>query len=207
LSKGIYYFLTHRFLWPLMKARLLTATILSLFVIAFLFAFAYLPQVAFLALFHPKGGAWFNGTILVLEEGAIITALLFEAFFVDETQVDIFDAVLVNEGCENLVQEGRPVKPGSATLQDGEEMHFDAVRRLGKPSKPANFYPFSCRQITELIILLPVNFIPIVGIPIFLILTGYRAGPLMGWRYFQLRGFSRKERNKWIKERRWIYAW
>ena len=55
--------------------------------------FTYIPQVAFLALFHGLAGAWLNGTILVLSEGAVVVAILFEAFFVDETQVDVFDAV------------------------------------------------------------------------------------------------------------------
>lgn len=65
---------------------------LSLFVLANLFVWTYLPQVALLYLFH-REAAWFNATVLVLSEGAAVVALLFECFFVDETQVDIFDAV------------------------------------------------------------------------------------------------------------------
>lgn len=38
-----------------------------------------------------------------LGEGAAIVALLFEAFFADETLVDVFDAVLINEGFEELI--------------------------------------------------------------------------------------------------------
>jgi len=34
-----------------------------------------------------------NGVFLVLGEGATIIAILFESFLVDETLVDIFDAV------------------------------------------------------------------------------------------------------------------
>lgn len=66
--------------------------LLSVFVLANLFIWTYLPQVAFLYLFH-RAGAWVNGTFLVLGEGAAIVAIIFECFFVDETQVDIFDAV------------------------------------------------------------------------------------------------------------------
>jgi len=160
--------------------------------------------VGFLALFHGTAGAWFNGTILVLGEATVVVAILFEAFFVDETQVDIFDAVLVAEGYEDLVQEGRPVAPE----RDSENgVMLDPVMRLGRPNKPACFSPFSLRQIVEFVVLLPVNFIPWIGSVIFLILTGYRAGPLMSWRYFQLKGFGRNERKKFIKERRWWYAW
>lgn len=49
--------------------------------------------MAFLALFQHRGSAWVNGTVLVLGEGAVVVAIMFEAFFADETQVDIFDAV------------------------------------------------------------------------------------------------------------------
>lgn len=133
----------------------------------------------------------------------MVVAILFEAFFVDETQVDIFDATLVAEGYENLVAEGRPVAPE----RDIDGAVLDPVMRLGRPSRPACFSPFSCRQIVEYVFLLPVNLIPWVGSVIFLFLTGYRAGPLMSWRYFQLRGLRRKERKKFIKQRRWQYAW
>lgn len=145
--------------------------------------------------------AWFNATVLVLGEGAAITALLFEAFFVDETQVDVFDSVLVAKGHEELVGVSRPVAP---VLLDEKD---DPLKRLGKPVKSAIFAPFSLRQIIELVLLLPANFIPYIGVPIFLIGTGYRAGPLLMWRYYALREMTRKERRAFIRQRRWAYAW
>jgi len=60
---------------------MLPAFLLSIFVLFNLFFWTYLPQVAFLAIFH-HAGAWVNGTFLVLGEGAAIVAILFEAFFV-----------------------------------------------------------------------------------------------------------------------------
>jgi len=135
-----------------------------------------------------------------LGEGAAIVALLFEAFFVDETQVDTFDSVLLNKGYEDLIATNRPVDPD-------EEGELDCLRRLGKPVRKAQFAPFSFRQIMEFVVLLPLNFVPWIGPPIFLVLTGYRAGPLLMWRYFALRGFTKKERNAYIKSRKWSYAW
>jgi len=207
-AQGITYFFSHPFLWPLLRIRFVTATILSVIVLLILFAFTYLPQVLFLVVFHGTAGAWLNGTILVLGEASVVVAILFEAFFVDETQVDIFDGVLVAKGFENLVREGRPVAP-IVDAADNEEgaVILDPVQRLGHPTKPACFSPFSFRQIFEYVILLPVNLIPWAGVPLFLILTGYRAGPLMSWRYFQLLGLRRKERKKFIRPRRWIYAY
>jgi hypothetical protein len=156
----------------------------------------YLPQVLFLAIFHGSL-AWVNGAFLVLGEGAAITALLFEAFLVDETQVDIFDAVLVNEGLEELVERQRIMLPEGS----------DARKRLGKHKSSAVYAPFSLRQILEFILFLPFNFIPFVGVPIFLILTGYRAGPFHHWRYYHLLDLTKKERKAMIAKRQLRYTW
>jgi hypothetical protein len=165
-------------------------------VLGLLFTFAYLPQVAFLAVFHGPL-AWVNAAFLVLGEGAAVIALLFEAFFVDETLVDIFDAILINEGHLTLLLPAREIHSSAA----------DPVKQLGKPLTSAHYSPFSFRQTLEFILLLPLNFIPIVGTPLFLVLTGRRGGPFHHWRYFKLIGLRRKERSKWIQRRRWRYTW
>lgn len=157
---------------------------------------AHQDQVALLAIFHGRL-AWLNATFLVLGEGAAVVSLLFEAFFVDETLVDVFDAVLINEGYTDLIASSRILDP------EGK----DPVKQLGKPTMSAVYSPFSFRQIAEFIIYLPLNLIPVAGTPMFLILTGYRAGPLQHWRYFKLLGFTKKERNAFIKKRRLRYTW
>jgi uncharacterized protein involved in cysteine biosynthesis len=137
-----------------------------------------------------------NATFLVLGEGAVITALLFEAVFVDETLVDVFDGVLVNEGFEDLV--------GQARILDREAEN--AVKKLGKPTKSAVYSPFSFQQIIEFILFLPINLIPVAGVPLFLVLTGYRAGPFHHWRYFKLLDFTKNERKKFIQKRQMSYT-
>lgn len=87
---GIYYFLRHPAYYPLFLSRLLPLSIISFLVYAILFTFAFLPQYAFLALFH-GWGAWVNAVVLVLGEGLVIIQGLFEGFFVDECRVDVFD--------------------------------------------------------------------------------------------------------------------
>ncbi|KAF7716294.1 Uncharacterized protein PECH_005052 [Penicillium ucsense] len=193
--RGIYYFATHRFLWPLFKARLVPIVLLSTFVYFLLFFFTYIPQVAFLAIFQ-GWGAWINGAFLVLGEGAAIVATLFEAFFVDETLVDIFDSVLVNEGQEQLVLVSRVIYPEPG----------DPASRLGTPTTSAVYSPFSFRQIIEFIILLPLNLIPVAGTPMFLVLTGYRAGPFHHWRYFQLLDSTKQERKDSVRRRQLQYT-
>lgn len=80
----------NRELWPLFSARLLPLSLISFFVYFILFTFAFLPQYAFLAVFH-GWGAWVNAVVLVLGEGLVIIQGLFEGFFVDECRVDVFD--------------------------------------------------------------------------------------------------------------------
>lgn len=87
---GIWYFSRTREFWPLFLGRLLPLSLISLVVYFLLFAFAFLPQFAFLAIFH-GWGAWVNAVVLVLGEGLIIIQGLFEGFFVDECRVDVFD--------------------------------------------------------------------------------------------------------------------
>ena len=195
--QGIYYFFAHPFLYPLLRTRLIPGVLLSLFVLTNLFLWTYIPQVTLLALFHGWALAWINGAFLVLGEGAAIVALLFEAFFVDETLVDVFDAVLINEGLGNMLEGSRPVDAEAG----------DPVKMLGRPRVSAVYSPFSFRQILEFIVFLPLNLIPVAGTPLFLFMTGYRAGPLHHWRYFQLLGLTKKERNLFTRRRKLRYTW
>ncbi|KAK5114448.1 hypothetical protein LTR62_002383 [Meristemomyces frigidus] len=199
--KGIWYYATHPYLRPLLKSRLIPLTVLSSSILVLLFLTAYLPLVGFLALFHFKGSAWVNATFSILIVGMLLIQMLFEALFVDSTQVDIFDAVMIAEGYEHLVKNCRPV------ADDIDET--DPLKRMGPREKGATFAPFSFRQVIELVLCLPLNFIPFVGVPLFLLATGYRAGPLLNWRYFDLKQFNKRERNQFIKtkRRRFEYMW
>ena len=132
------------------------------------------------------------------EANACIAFITILTISQDEAQVDIFDAVMIYKGYEDLVRHHRPVT---------EDALNDPVRRLGKPTTSSVYAPFSFRQIAEFIVLLPLNFLPYVGVPIFLLLTGYRAGPFQHWRYFQLLNYSRKQRNAAVSSRRWQYTW
>ena len=88
--RGIWYFLRNKEFWPLFTGRLLPLSLISFLVYLVLFTFAFLPQYAFLAIFH-GWGAWVNAVVLTLGEGLIIIQSLFEGFFVDECRVDVFD--------------------------------------------------------------------------------------------------------------------
>ena len=76
------------------------------------------------------------------------------------------------------------------------------VERLYELHHGGVFLPWSLRQIVEFVLLLPLTLIPWIGVPLFIFGTGYRAGPLLLHRYFGLRGFGRKEKKEWIRQRR-----
>jgi len=89
--QGIWYFLRRPYFYPLFIGRLLPLSIISLLVYFVLFTFAFLPQLAFLAIFHGWASAVVNATVLVLGEGLVVIQGIFEGFFVDECRVDVFD--------------------------------------------------------------------------------------------------------------------
>ncbi|KAI0121679.1 hypothetical protein BJ170DRAFT_132742 [Xylariales sp. AK1849] len=193
---GIYYFLRHPAYYRLFLGRLLPLSLLSVLIYTILFTFTFLPQYAFLALFH-GWGAWVNAVVLVLGEGLVIIQGLFEGFFVDECRVDVFDATLIDKGMIDLVSPHRIIFPDAP----------NSVKKLGKPSTAAAYQPWSLVQIVELIFFLPLNLIPYVGTPAFIIITGARLGTFAHYRWFELRGLNKKERKQEIRRRMWEYTW
>ena len=109
----------------------------------------------------------------------------------------LHQATLIREGLVDLVS------PTRILFHDAP----NAVKMLGKPTTSAVYSPFSFRQIAEFILFLPLNLIPVIGTPFFLLLTGARAGPLHHWRYFKLLGLSKKQRKEAIRRRGWKYTW
>ena len=83
----------------------------------------------------------------------------------------------------------------------------DAVKALGKPTSPAVYTPWSIKQMVELVVFLPLNLIPVVGMPAFILITGSRLGKLAHHRWFQLRGLNKKETKLEIRRRSWEYLW
>lgn len=78
---------------------------------------------------------------------------------------------------------------------------------LGKPTSRAEYTPWSFVQIFELVVCLPLTFIPVVGAPAYIIITGTRLGKLSHYRWFKLRGLSRRERKEEAKKYSWDYVW
>jgi uncharacterized protein involved in cysteine biosynthesis len=78
---------------------------------------------------------------------------------------------------------------------------------LGKPTSSAIYTPWSITQIVELIVFIPLNLVPWVGTPAFIIITGTRLGKLSHYRWFQIRGFSKEEKRREAKKLVWEDIW
>ncbi|KAM0550621.1 hypothetical protein ACHAPJ_008880 [Fusarium lateritium] len=214
--RGIWFFCRNREFWPLFVSRILPLSLISFLVYFVLFTFTFLPQYAFLAIFQ-GWGAWVNAVVLVLGEGLVIIQGLFEGFFVDECRVDVFDVSrfanphllpvvqITNNKQATLIKLGHKelVAPQRILFQDAP----NPVRMLGKPTTAAIYTPWSIIQIVELIVFLPLNLVPVVGTPAFIIITGTRLGKLAHYRWFQIKGLSKLEQKQALKERAWEYVW
>ncbi|KAH7067069.1 hypothetical protein FB567DRAFT_574207 [Paraphoma chrysanthemicola] len=191
--KGIVFFFANRTLWKPLAAKLVPTVSLGLGVTVFMFAVTYVPQAALLTIFNGPL-AIFTTVLLVLSEASTIFSVLSKNFLIDDALVDTFDGTLLCRKLNTLVQNERQVKSGS-----------DPVGKLGKlVSKP--FAKFTPAAIVRYFMYLPLNFIPIVGTVLFVILQGRKFGPTAHARYFQLKQMKKQEKDQFIEKRKAAYA-
>lgn len=146
-ARGIIYFLTHRALWKPFASRLLPTLSLSASVIAGMFFFTYLPQLAVLV-FVNGPLAVFTTVLLILNESSTIVNMVSRNFLLQDALLDTFDGTLLSRNASGVVSEGRQLKSGR-----------DPIDRLGKILK-SPFSKFTPKALVRYIMYLPLNFIP-----------------------------------------------
>jgi hypothetical protein len=165
VCQGIFYFLSHRSLWKPLLSKLVPTMSLSLGVVAFMFLFTYVPQVAVLVFVNGPLAA-FTTVLLVLSESSTLINLLSRNFLIQDALVDTFDGTLVARRQTNILSEGRELKAGNFN---------DPMAKLGKMIK-SPFQKFTPKALIRYVMYLPLNFIPIVGTIIFLLIQGKERG-------------------------------
>jgi hypothetical protein len=191
--KGILYFASHRSLWKPLLNKLLPTLSLGVGVTAFMFAVAYVPQAAILTVFNGPL-AIFTTVLLVLSEASTIFSILSKNFLIDEALIDTFDGTLLSRNLTSLVSTEREVKSGS-----------DPVGKLGKIiTKP--FARFTPKAIIRYLMYLPLNFIPVLGTAMFVILQGRKFGPSAHARYFQLKKMNNMQKEDFVARRKAAYT-
>ncbi|KAI1392210.1 uncharacterized protein F4822DRAFT_436171 [Hypoxylon trugodes] len=183
--KGIVYFITHKSLWKPFYSRILPTLGLTATVLASMFFFAYLPQLAIL-IFVNGPLAVFTTILLILNESSTIINIVSRNFLLQDVLLDTFDGTLVARNANDIVSKGRQLKSGS-----------DPISRLGKIIK-SPFSKFTPKALIRYVIYLPLNFIPVVGTIIFILLQGRARGSSVHGRYFQLKGWSSSEQRDWL---------
>ncbi|KAF8254101.1 hypothetical protein K440DRAFT_517260, partial [Wilcoxina mikolae CBS 423.85] len=184
-------------------SRIVPVGLLSLFVVAFMFTFLYLPHVVILSLFHepfPRSAA----ATMILSESACIVSILAEAFLTEKQIVDVFDIVLLsrtkrvrglNKRVEAMIR--------AARILDVDE---NGDRRLGTHIiNPYVKFREAVRIGCYFVLELPLCLVPVVGTALFLCLQGYHLGPLCHYRYFQLLGWDKATKKAFVKRNRFRY--
>ncbi|KZW03292.1 hypothetical protein EXIGLDRAFT_738050 [Exidia glandulosa HHB12029] len=192
--KGIYYLFGRKQLWPPVTKRIVPCMLLTVAVLAVMFTFTYLPQVAVLAIFNGPL-AFVNAAGLVLSESSFIVTQLARAFIIEDSILELFDATLIEQGCAPLVAHGRELKSGKK----------NAYQRLGKLVM-SPMQRLSPQSIAMYFLSLPLNLIPVVGTAIFLLIQGRNSGPGFHARYFQLKEMTPNARKSFIEEHRGAYT-
>lgn len=158
-----------------------------------MFFVAYLPQAAVMT-FTSGPIAAFSAALLTLSESSTLINLLSRTFLIEDALIDTFDGTLLSKECTNLLSDGRQIKAGG-----------DPIARLGKMLKKP-FAKFTPNALIRYVMYLPLNFIPIVGTVIFILLQGKRSGPAAHTRYFQLKEWSKGQQDAFVAENRGGYT-
>lgn len=191
--KGLLYFASRPPLWGPLMRQLLPTIGLSAAVTALMFTFTYLPQAAVLTLFNGPLAA-ISTIFLVLSESATISIGLGKAWFIGGALLDTFDATLMAENMTSLVSTGREIKSGE-----------DPMARLGKAvRKPFN--SFTPQALLRRLLYLPLNFIPVIGTGLYIVLQGKKAGPEFHSRYYQLKEMSERQKEEFVEKRKAAYT-
>lgn len=158
-----------------------------------MFLFTYVPQVAVMA-FTSGPLAALSAALLVLSESSTLFTVLSKTFLIEDALVDTFDGVLVSKDTTDLLSGGRQIKASG-----------DPIAKLGKLiTKP--FAKFTPTALIRYFMYLPLNFIPVVGTVMFVVLQGRRFGPNAHSRYFQLKGWNSSQRQKHVEEYKAAYT-
>jgi len=186
--RGIVYFATHPSLYKSVLPVITNLLIVSVVVLSAMFFLLYFPHVAVLA-FISGPLAFIAAIPLILAESSVIILFVARVFFVSEVQDQLFDAVLLQQGHDQLVGKGRQVLKSKDKGVD--------VKRLGKSiTKPLD--KFSTEGLIRYLITLPLNAVPVVGTIVFLLYNGIKAGPGYLSRYFGLKQFTKEQRDSFV---------
>lgn len=168
-----------------------------------MFFFTYLPQAAIMTITSGPLLAPISAAILVLSESSTITNYLARSFLLEDALLDTFDGTLVARGHEGLVAQGRELQ---RTGGGGSGSGGDPISRLGAMIKRPLGIKITPQMLFRSLLLLPLNFVPVIGSVLYMYVQGKKVGPREHERYFQLKGWDEKKKEEWVVKNRGAYT-
>lgn len=174
-------------------SKIVPTLTLGIGITTFMFVFTYLPQAALMT-FTQGPLAAISAALLVLSESSTLFTVFSKTFLIDDALIDTFDGVLVAKGTTDLVSSGRQLQAGN-----------DPIAKLGRLVKRP-FAKYAPKALIRYFLYLPLNFIPVVGTIMFVILQGRRVGPVAHTRYFDLKEWNKSHREQHIEKYKAAYT-
>lgn len=173
------------------RPAIVKSLIASAVIFGLLMFLTYVPQMAILAVVSGPL-APILALFVVGAESAFLLALLARPLFLEPALTQVFDNTLRARGQAELVKSGK-TRGRSATAS--------VESALVKPLQI-----LSTGGLVRYLITLPINMVPVIGTVLFILYNGYTSGP--GWhsRYFQLKGFSKNQRQAFVNRKRGEYT-
>lgn len=151
----------------------------------------YVPQMAILAVVSGPL-APILALFVVGAESAFLLALLARPLFLEPALTQVFDNTLRARGQAELVKSGKT---------RGRGANAGVESALVKPLQI-----LSSGGLVRYLVTLPINMVPVIGTVLFILYNGYTSGPRWHSRYFQLKGFSKNQRQAFVSRKRGEYT-
>ncbi|KAH8093200.1 hypothetical protein BXZ70DRAFT_897501 [Cristinia sonorae] len=194
--RGILYAIAHPHVILSVRSALIKSLVTSAISFIALAIFTYVPQAAVLSLFTGPILGPILALLLLGAESIFLMTFFARALFLEPALTQVFDTTLLAKGQTELV------KTGKTKFAAGGGGKREAIE--GAVVRP--FQALSANGVIKYLVSLPLNFVPVIGTVAFLFLNGQRGGP--GWhtRYFQLKGWDKQQRLRFIASRRAEYT-
>lgn len=196
-EQGIIYTLNRPTLRQPLLSRSSKTLTLGVGVTTAMFFFTYVPQAAIMSITSGPLLAPFSAALLVLSESSTITTFLARSFLLADAITATFDATLVEMGQEKLLEQSG--KRGSG---GGDEV----ISRFGGKEEVSERQTNMWNMLVRSVVLLPLNFVPVVGTLVYVYVQGKKVGEGVHERWFGLKGWKKAERSRWVGRWRGKYT-
>ncbi|TCD69159.1 hypothetical protein EIP91_008636 [Steccherinum ochraceum] len=195
--KGILFSITHPHVLLSVRSTILTSLFSSALTFVVLAFLTYVPQAAFLSIFTGPIFGPLLALLLLGAESIFLLTFFARALFLEPALTQVFDTTLLAKGQTVLVKDGKTKFGGG--IGGGKRDAIEST--LVRP-----FQALSRDGIVKYLITLPLNLVPVIGTVAFLFVNGQRGGP--GWhtRYFQLKGWDKQQRLRFVEKRKPEYT-